>query len=71
VTERLIGVQDEKLAAVSALLGTESPEATIDAALDEVIALAQRRRALMLEHGVDLEAVSEARAPRLFPTGDP
>jgi Arc/MetJ family transcription regulator len=40
MTERLIEVDDEKLAAVSALLGTEGPEATVGAALEEVIALA-------------------------------
>jgi Arc/MetJ family transcription regulator len=70
VTERLIEVDDEKLAVVAGLLGTENPDATVDAALEEVLALDRRRRALVLEHEVDLEAVIEARAPRPVTTDD-
>lgn len=51
VTKRLIEVDDEKLASVRALLGTTTLKSTVDAALDEVIALDQRRRALLAEHG--------------------
>jgi Arc/MetJ family transcription regulator len=44
-----VDVNDDKLATVRALLGTQSPKATINAALDEVIALDQRRRTLLAE----------------------
>lgn len=51
VTKRLIEVDDEKLASVRILLGTTTLKSTVDAALDEVLALDQRRRALLAEHG--------------------
>jgi Arc/MetJ family transcription regulator len=62
VTKRLIDVDDDKLAAVRALLGTKSLKATVDAALDEVIALDQRRRALLAERGVDLSKLADPAA---------
>jgi Arc/MetJ family transcription regulator len=62
VTKRLIDVDDDKLAAVCALLGTKSLKATVDAALDEVIALDQRRRALLAERGVDLSKLADPAA---------
>lgn len=52
MTKRLIDVDDEKMAAVRALLGTTTLRATVDAALDEVLALERRRRALLMERGV-------------------
>lgn len=51
MTKRLIEVDDEKLASVRALLGTTTLKSTVDAALDEVLALDQRRKALLAEHG--------------------
>lgn len=51
MTKRLIEVDDDKLAQVRAVLGTSTLKATVDAALDEVLALDQRRRALLAEHG--------------------
>jgi Arc/MetJ family transcription regulator len=62
VTKRLIDVDDEKLAAARALLHTQSLKATVDAALDEVIALDRRRRALLAERGVDLAALADPAA---------
>ncbi len=54
MTKRLIDVDDNKLDAVRALLGTTTLKATVNAALSEVLALDQRRRALLAERGVDL-----------------
>lgn len=62
MTKRLIDVDDDKLAAVRALLGTQTLKATVDAALDEVIALDQRRRALLAERGVDLAELADPAA---------
>jgi Arc/MetJ family transcription regulator len=59
VTKRLIEVDDEKLDAVRELFGTRTLKATVDAALDEVIALDARRRALLAERGVDLKALAD------------
>jgi Arc/MetJ family transcription regulator len=53
MTKRLIEVDDEKMAAVRKLLGTTTLRATVDGALDEVLALDRRRRALLTERGVD------------------
>jgi hypothetical protein len=53
MTKRLIDVNDAKLDAVRALLGTTTLKSTVDAALDEVLALDQRRRGLLAERGVD------------------
>ena len=53
MTKRLIDVDDDKMEAVRTLLGTGTLKATVDAALDEVLALDQRRRALLADRGVD------------------
>ena len=53
MTKRLIDVDDEKLARVRALLATTTLKSTVDAALDEVLALDQRRKALLAEHGLE------------------
>jgi Arc/MetJ family transcription regulator len=47
MTKRLIEVDDEKLARVRALLGTTTLKSTVDGALNEVLALDQRRKALL------------------------
>lgn len=60
VTKRLIEVEDEKLDEVRVLLGTRTLKATVAAALDEVLALDRRRRALLAERGV---AASETADP--------
>jgi hypothetical protein len=62
VTKRLIDVDDQKLDAVRTLLGTQSLKATVNAALDEVLALDVRRRALLAERGVDLAELADPRA---------
>jgi len=59
MTKRLIDVDDEKLDAVRQLLRTRTLKATVDAALDEVLALDRRRRALLAERGVDAEALAD------------
>ncbi len=63
MTKRLIDVDDEKLDAVRALLGTRTLKATVDEAFDEVLALDRRRRALlaMPEIGSDALADPDAR----------
>jgi Arc/MetJ family transcription regulator len=53
VTKRLIEVDDEKLDRVRAVLGTGTLRSTVDAALDEVLALAARRRELLAERHPD------------------
>jgi Arc/MetJ family transcription regulator len=53
MTKRLIDVDDDKLEAVKTLLGTTTLKATVNTALDEVLALDQRRKALLAERGVD------------------
>lgn len=58
MTKRLIDVDDDKLEAVKALLGTTTLKATVNAALDEVLALEERRRALLAERGVDLSELA-------------
>lgn len=55
MTKRLIDVDDDKLDRVRTLLGTTTLKATVDAAFDEVLALAARRRALLAERGVEAE----------------
>jgi len=62
VTKRLIEVDDEKLDAVRELLGTRTLRATVDGAFDEVLALDQRRRALLAERGVDVTELSDPEA---------
>ncbi len=64
VTKRLIEVDDDKLEAVRALLGTRTLKATVDDAFNEVLALAERRRALLAEHGVDTDALADPAARR-------
>ena len=64
VTKRLIEVDDEKLGAVRALLGTRTLKATVDEAFDEVLALDERRRALLAERGVKHEPLSDPDARR-------
>jgi len=64
VTKRLIEVDDDKLAAVRALLGTSTLKATVDGAFDEVLALAARRRALLVERGVDEATLRDPEARR-------
>lgn len=59
MTKRLIDVDDDKLDAVRALLGTTTLKATVNAALGEVLALNQRRRALLAERGVDLTELAD------------
>ena len=49
MTKRLIDVDDAKLGSVRDLLGTTTLKATVDAAFDEVLALAERRRTLLAE----------------------
>jgi len=62
--KRLVDVDDEKVAAVRAVLGTRTLRATVDEAFDEVLALAERRRALLADHGVDSEALADPEARR-------
>ncbi len=59
MTKRLIDVDDDKLDAVRALLGTTTLKATVNAALGEVLALDQRRRTLLAERGVDLAELAD------------
>ena len=54
VTKRQIDVDDDKLEAVRAFLGTRTLKATVDEAFDEILAVDQRRRALLAQPGVDL-----------------
>lgn len=53
MTKRLIDVDDDQLEAVRALLGTGTLKATVASAFDELLALDQRRRALLAERGID------------------
>jgi len=64
VTKRLIGVDDAKLEAVKALLGTSTLKATVDEAFNEVLALAERRRTLLAGHGVSEAALRDPEARR-------
>ena len=59
MTERLIDVDDDKLDRVRTLLGTGTLKATVDAAFDEVLALDQRRRALLAERRIDLAELAD------------
>ncbi len=59
MTKRLIDVDDDKLETVKMLLGTATLKATVNAALDEVLALDQRRQALLAERGVDLSELAD------------
>lgn len=55
VTKRLVDVDDEKLEAVRRLLGTQALKATVESALDEVLALDRRRRQLLAEREAPTE----------------
>lgn len=57
MTKRLVDIADDKLAQARDILGEATIKGTINAALDEVIALSQRRRLLERladQRGVDL-----------------
>jgi hypothetical protein len=43
-------------------LSTTTLKSTVDAAMDEVLALDKRRRALLAEHGVDLAGLAHSDA---------
>jgi len=60
MTKRLIEVDDQKLDAVRTLLGTRTLKATVDEAFDEVLALEERRRALLAEHGADAPGLGDS-----------
>lgn len=60
----MIDVDDGKLEAVKALLGTATLKATVNAALEEVLALEERRQALLAERGVDLSELADPDARR-------
>lgn len=64
MTKRLIEVDDEKLEAVRALLGTTTLKATVDEAFDEVLALAARRKALLASRGRDESTLADPDARR-------
>jgi Arc/MetJ family transcription regulator len=64
VTKRLIDVDDDKLDAVRAVLGTRTLKATVDEAFDEVLALDRRRRGLLAERGVELKPLADPAARR-------
>lgn len=64
MTKRLIDVDDSKLEAVKALLGTTTLKATVNAALDEVLALDQRRQLLLSERGIDVGELADPDARR-------
>ena len=64
MTERLIDVDDDKLDAVRALLGTRTLKATVDEAFNEVLALEQRRRSLLAKRGVQTTVTSGPDARR-------
>lgn len=64
MTKRLIEIDDAQLAAVRGLLGTRTLKATIAAALDEVLALDRRRKALLAERGVGEADLAEAEQRR-------
>jgi Arc/MetJ family transcription regulator len=63
MTKRLIDVDDAKLEAVRTMLGTSTLKATVNEALDEVLALDKRRKALMAERGVDLGDLGDLADP--------
>ena len=62
MTKRLIDIDDEKLEAVQALFGTPTLKATVNDALDEVLALDQRRTALLQERGVGPDELADPEA---------
>lgn len=60
MTKRLIDVDDEKLAAVRALLGTQTLKDTVGRAFDEVLALDRRRRALLADDAQGPELLADS-----------
>lgn len=64
MTKRLVDIDDAKLAAVQAELGTSTMKETVDVALSEVLALAARRKALLAERGADLSFLADPEARR-------
>lgn len=64
MTKRLIDVDDLKVDAVRRLLGTKTLKATVDGAFEEVLALEERRRALLAARGVDGTALRDPEARR-------
>jgi Arc/MetJ family transcription regulator len=64
VTKRLIDVDDTKMDAAQEILGTTTLKATVDAALQEVLDLAERRRALLADRGIDYSALADDDARR-------
>lgn len=52
MTKRLVDVDDAKLDEVRELLGTSTTKGTVNGALEEVLALAARRRALLDDEAV-------------------
>ena len=61
MTKRLIDVDDDKLAAVRLALGTKTVKATVNTALDEVLALIARREALLARECVDTSALADGK----------
>lgn len=59
MTKRLIDVDDTKLEEVRRLLGTRTLKATVDVALDEVLALDRRRRALLAARATNLDPMAD------------
>ncbi len=59
MTKRLVDIDDDMLEAVQRLLGTSTLKATIAGALEEVLALDRRRRALFAEHGVGVDDLAD------------
>jgi Arc/MetJ family transcription regulator len=64
VTKRLIEVDDDKLETVRGLLGTRTLKATVDEAFNEVLALDQRRQALLAARETVLPDLSDSDARR-------
>jgi len=64
VTKRLIEIDDAKLAAAQKELGAPTIKMTVDKALDEVLALVARRRALMAEQSVDISELADEQKRR-------
>lgn len=64
MTKRLVDIDDDKLEAVRSLLGTRTLKATVDDAFDEVLALAERRRALLGARGVESAVLADPAARR-------
>ena len=64
MTKRLIEVDDDKLETVRGLLGTRTLKATVDEAFNEVLALDQRRQALLAARETVLPDLSDSDARR-------